>query len=130
MILQLENLSKLKDIGLYQPCDKSTIFETTKFLQSIHVDYDNDIPCLYDVPSCPIIELRGNSFQINLKNEDMNMLLDYDINYCTEDTLLHFLSISYQIYVRKYPFKYRRKLLEFSTFKIKENIDLLDGEMT
>ena len=124
MILHLENLTKLKDIGLYQPCDKSTIFETTQFLQSIHVDYENDKPCLYDVPSCPIIELRGNSKQLHLKKDDVNMLLDYVISDCTENTLLHSLSVSYQNYVRKFPLRYKKKILEFIAFKIKEKTEI------
>ena len=91
MMLQLDNFLKLKDIGMYQPVDKSTIFDTTRYLQSIHIDYDNDIPTIYDVPSCPIIELRGHPIKVHLQSEELNMLLDYVISDCAEKTLLHSL---------------------------------------
>ncbi len=73
MMLQLDNFIKLKDIGMYQPIDKSTIFDTTRYLQSIHIDYDNDIPTIYDVPSCPIIELRGHPNRVHLQSEAFNI---------------------------------------------------------
>lgn len=124
MILELDNLLKLKDIGIYQPGDKSTIFDTTRFLQSIYIDYDNDVPCIYDIPSCPIIELRGQTIRLNLKIEDINMLLDYTISDCAEKTLLNLLASSYQRHARQYPQRFRNKLFQFFTFKISEDKEI------
>ena len=52
------------------------------------------------------------------------MLLDYVISDCTENTLLHNLSVSYQNYVRKFPLRYKKKILEFIAFKIKEKTEI------
>lgn len=69
------NIEKLKDIGTYVPKEISVLGRLTNFLHGVHVDYDNDIPHIYDIANCSIMELRGGSFLKNICDRHLHDIL-------------------------------------------------------
>jgi hypothetical protein len=94
MGLYLSNIKKLHKVGSFQLQDSA--FDISDYLSGIHVDYDDDdVPTIYDIPCCSIIELRGKKTSITVPRRIMNLLLDRAITDVDENSLLHYVCALY-----------------------------------
>jgi len=87
MSLYLSNIKKLDNVGKFQ-LQNSTI-DISHYLSNLHVDYDGEVPTIYDIPCSSIMELRGDTITISVSRQQISLLLDRAIPDVDENTLLH-----------------------------------------
>ena len=113
MSLYLSNIKKLDNVGKFQ-LQNSTL-DISHYLSNLHVDYDGEVPTIFDIPCSSIIELRGDTITINISRQEISLLLDRAITDVDHNTLLYHV---YQMYVSNVSKsnKYLHDVLGYITF--------------
>jgi hypothetical protein len=122
MGLYLSNVKKLNNVGGFQLQNSAT--DKSDYLSKIHVDYDeNDIPTVYDIPCCSIIEFRGNRTRISVSKCIMNLLLDRAITDVDENTLLHYVCALYTSNIARSN-RFKHNILGYISFMFSKSSEL------
>lgn len=114
--IYIKNIELLSKIGTFQPKEHNIINDMSTYLNNIHVDYDDDIPTIYDVPNCSIFELRGVGKRIDLSSTEMNSLLIEAMEYMEEGNLLHLIKQTYESFCRRFPKKYKNNIIGYLSY--------------
>lgn len=107
----LQNLNKLRDIGTFVPGDVNIMGGLCNFTHGIHVDFDKEVPTIYDVTYCNLTEFRGEVYEKEFSSYAMHQLLmnqkETVINMHADDglleTLLGYVFRSYDCYMDEHP---------------------------
>ena len=113
MSLYLSNIKKLDNVGKFQ-LQNSTL-DISHYLSNLHVDYDGEVPTIFDIPCSSIIELRGDTITINVSRQEISLLLDRAIPDVDHNTLLYHVYQMYASNVSKSN-KYSHDVLGYITF--------------
>lgn len=120
--LYIKNIKALASVAKYQPSDTNVLHDMSSFLKALHVDFDDEDPVLYDVPSCSLLELKGTTHKITLTYQELNALVTECTDNIQEETLLYFLFTRFTSYTHRHPRKFRNNFLAFISFAL-DDID-------
>jgi hypothetical protein len=110
----LQNMTMLRRVAKYQPAEYQVSQETTSYLRSLHVDYEEDgTPTLYDVPSSSIIELRGQESMLEISHKFMNHLLTNAVGEVVDHSLLAYLYKEFERFSKMKTFKLKDRFLNY-----------------
>ena len=70
-----KNLDMMRGIGEYVSPEVSVLNGLVNYMRNVHVDFDDGVPHIYDVPHCSIIELRGEEYTMALSRRQLHLLL-------------------------------------------------------
>lgn len=140
MATSLDNMDCLRSICKYQPKGAAIMKDVGEHLHGIHLDYDDDVPTMYDVLSSNVIELRGNPKVQTISKKQLSDLLG-DVSdeayHEKPDSLLGKLRKAFIHYSRQHPLKFKDNfygflhfaiVIEPQTFKLQEGIESLEDE--
>ena len=118
MSLYVLSIQKLNNIGFYQAT--GSMKDIGKVLSNLHVDYDyNDVPTIYDVPCCSIIELRGERKTISIPRKWMNLMLDHVITGLDKNSALYHVGQLYLNHIGRHN-KFKFDILGYMAFMFKQ----------
>jgi len=107
----LRNIEMLRKIAIYQPAEHQVCQNITAYLHALHVDYEEDgTPTLYDVPSCNMMEFRGDATKKTLSKNELNYLFVKAMEDVDSHSLLALLYKEYLLFCRKHPRMYLRNI--------------------
>jgi hypothetical protein len=119
--LSFENMENIANVGKYLPPELSIVDGLVEYMHNIHLDYDlspdeeEEIPTLYDIPSCNLIELRGTQHERKMTNREMHYLLmerKHDVQSDSQDSFLNWLYDLYDDHMDEHP----RSLYKYDIF--------------
>ena len=99
MGLDLHNVRQMYKMNKYTPPGASSpLKDISQSLKAIHIDYDGNVPTMYDIPNCNMMELRGKCEQVQMTKEDFNTLVMNIIDNIDETSTLFWLHGRYLRY--------------------------------
>lgn len=129
----IKNMNNLRSIGNYIPAEVSVLDGMLNHLHGVHVDMDDDVPSIYDVASCHIMELRGSREEVEFSRFEMHQLVMWqicEISLAPTDNLLASLYSTYYGQVAKSPrHKYKHDFMGWLDSTINDDYQDLVEEM-
>ena len=125
-----KNLEMMRGIGEYVSPEVSVLNGLVNYMRNIHIDFDEGIPHIYDVPHCAIIELRGDEDTCSLSRRLMHhLLMDvFDaVVQCEEWSILQEMFTTYTKHMTAHPrCAYVLDIVSFIHWKLEEGLEESD----
>jgi hypothetical protein len=117
----LNNMAMLRRIAAFQPHGIEVTQDTSGYLHALHVDYDDETPTLYDIPSCSMMELRGEVTDIELTHGQLNQIITTAVGEAHDFSLIGLLFDDYRKYCKSHPRLFINNFLGYMETHFVEN---------
>jgi hypothetical protein len=130
----IQNMDKLRVMSNFIPSDDDNFQSMDNYLSNIHIDFSDDDKefFIHELKSSSIIELRGETFVVDLTLLEFNYLLvDATANIDDNSALLKILYDKYRIYIQSHPRSFRNNFIGYIQYFLTNNFEeltLLDRE--
>ena len=127
MGLDFTNIKRMYTMNKYTPPGASSpLKDISQCLKAIHVDYDGNVPTIYDIPNCNMMELRGQCTAENMTKEDFNILLMDVVDNIDDNSTLFWLHGRYLRYCVGHPRRFHRNFMGYLTYVFHSSIQERD----
>ena len=110
----IQNMEMVRNIAKFLPHESDVSQDTSGYLHALHVDYEDDgTPTLYDIPSCNLMELRGDFTDYKLSNAKFNQLLTRAVEDVDKHSMLALLRKDYDSFCKQHPRRFLRNFVGF-----------------
>ena len=117
MGLDFKNIKRMYSMNKYTPPGASTpLKDISHCLKAIHVDYDGNVPTIYDIPNCNMMELRGQATAEHMTTANFNILLMDVVDNIDQNSTLFWLHGRYLRYCVGHPRRFHRNFMGYLTF--------------